>query len=141
LWTPGDWLSDSTIKNPIASPLRDIVYKVTVTNAAGCIAEDSVLIKVTPIDDIYMPTGFTPNNDGKNDVIRPGYGEKFILKEFTVYNRWGQKLFSTSQRSAGWNGKVNGLIQDTGVYVWIITAVDRSTNVEYKRKGVFVLIR
>jgi len=141
LWTPGKWLSDSTIKNPVATPEQDVTYAVFVTNSDGCVAVDSVFIKVIPIDGIYMPGGFTPNNNGKNDVIRPTYSEKFTLREFSIYNRWGQRVFTTSQRSVGWNGKVNGLIQDTGVYIWVIEVVDRFDDKKFQRKGTFVLIR
>ena len=140
-WSPGDWLSDSTVKNPVATPISDITYKIRVTNADGCFASDSVFIKVIQLDEIYMPTAFTPNNDGKNDVIKPRYGEKFILKEFSVFNRWGQKVFSTTQRGVGWDGKINGLDQDSGVYVWVITAVGSSSKTQHKRSGTFVLIR
>lgn len=139
-WTPTSWLSNPNIKNPVAMPLNDITYKVTATDNEGCKSEDSVFIKVMPLNDFYVPTAFTPNNDGKNDQIRPFFGAKFTLKEFSIFNRWGQKIFSTSERGVGWNGKVNNIIQNTGVYVWVINASD-DAGVHYERKGSFVLIR
>ncbi len=139
-WTPGSWLSDSSSKNPVAMPLDDITYKVTAINNEGCKSEDSIFIKVLPLDDFYVPGAFTPNDDGKNDKIRPFYGGKFTLSEFSIFNRWGQHVFSTRERGAGWNGRVNNLIQDAGVYVWIIRATDQS-GIHYERRGTFVLIR
>lgn len=140
VWAPPSGLSNPNIKNPVAMPLNDITYKVTVTNSEGCISEDSVFIKVIQLDNFYMPTAFTPNNDGKNDLIRPFYGSKFFLKEFSIYNRWGQKVFSTSVKGAGWNGKVNNILQNPGAYVWFINASDINGAL-IERKGSFVLIR
>lgn len=139
-WSPDAWLSNSSIRNPVATPLEDIVYKVTASNGEGCKGEDSVRITVLQYDDIYVPTGFTPNDDGKNDILKPFYHGQVMLKEFSIYSRWGQRVFSTSQRNAGWNGKINGMLQQAGVYVWFIKAVGKSGET-IERKGTFVLIR
>ncbi len=141
IWTPATWLSDSSIANPIATPGNNVTYKVVVRNDAGCSDSDYVSIKVLPFPGIYMPTGFTPNNDGLNDFIKPIITKEFSLQEFSVYNRWGQKIFSTSQKEVGWNGKLGGLVQDSGVYIWIINAVDLRTSNKIKQKGTFVILR
>jgi len=141
VWTPANGLSDDSISNPIAVPPRSMFYKVTVTNDAGCKDSDSVYIKVNPLPGIYMPTAFTPNNDGKNDIIRPTVTKEFMLEEFSIYNRWGEKIFTTSQNGAGWNGKRNGLVQDTGVYIWIVNATDNRDGAKHRLKGTFVIIR
>lgn len=140
LWSPDTWLSNSNIRNPVATPLEDIVYKVTASNNEGCKGEDSVRITVLQYDDIYIPTGFTPNDDGKNDILKPFYHGQVVLKEFSIYSRWGQQVFSTSLRNAGWNGKVKGKLQQAGVYVWFIKAIGKSGET-IERKGTFVLIR
>lgn len=139
-WSPSLWLDDEHRKDPVAMPLEDIQYKVTVTNGEGCKSEDSVRINVIQYDDIYVPNAFTPNNDGKNDIIRPFYPGYIFLKEFSVYNRWGQRIYSTSQRSAGWDGRIGSLLQNNGVYVWILKAEDKDGN-SIEKKGSFVLIR
>jgi gliding motility-associated-like protein len=140
-WTPPTWLSDPTIANPVATPGDKVTYKVVVRNDAGCSDSDYVQIKVMPFPGIYMPTGFTPNNDGLNDDIKPTFTKEFTLDEFSIYNRWGQKVFSTSQRNVGWNGQLAGLKQDAGVYVWVINALDTRTNTRIEKKGTFVLVR
>lgn len=139
-WTPSTGLSNPSIKTPQAMPLDDITYKVVAIDRDGCKSEDSVFVKVLPLDDIYVPNAFTPNNDGRNDVIRPWYSAKFLLTEFSIYNRWGQQVFTTRQRGAGWDGRINGVIQLTAVYVWLVRATD-SNGKHYERKGSFTLIR
>ena len=140
-WSPSKWLVDSTLKNVVAKPLQDIVYKVTATDDAGCSAEDSVFIKVLQYDDIYIPNAFTPNNDGRNDLLKPLYPGTILLKDFSIFNRWGNKIFTTSQRGTGWNGKVNGNFQPAGVYVWTFQAFDENTQKPVTRKGIVTLIR
>jgi gliding motility-associated-like protein len=140
-WTPRTGLSNSAIANPVAKPRRSTMYVITAYNQAGCKDLDSVFIKVNPIPGINVPSGFTPNNDGKNDVIRPIIADEYVLQEFSIYNRWGQKIFSTKEKDTGWNGKIKGVIQDSGVYVWIVNAVDTVSGIKEEKKGTLVLIR
>ena len=139
-WTPPIGLNDPAVSSPIASPLEDIVYKIKATDDNGCFSEDSVKVNVIQFNDFYVPSAFTPNNDGKNDVIRPFFGGKYTLLEFTVYNRWGEKVFTTSTRSDGWNGYFKNKIQSSGVYIWILRAVDENKKA-VERKGTLVLLR
>jgi gliding motility-associated-like protein len=138
-WSPPQWLSNPNIQNPVARPQNDITYVVTVTNDAGCKGIDSVAIHLHPIDGIYVPTGFTPGNDGKNDVIMPVMGTQYTLEEFSIYNRWGQKVFSTNVYGKGWDGKLNGQIQSGGVYVWIMKVTDPLKK-KIEKKGTLTLI-
>ena len=101
---------------------------------------DSVSIKVNPIPGIYIPAAFTPNNDGKNDIFRPLVGTGYTLKDFSIFNRWGQRIFFTSQTDNGWNGKIEGILQDSGAYIWMVNAFDKD-GLPYQRKGTVVLIR
>jgi len=139
-WTPPQWLSDPHIQNPIAKPLNDIEYTVTVTNDLGCQAVDSVFIHVKAVEGIYVPSAFTPDNDGLNDVIIPILGVRYNLAAFTIYNRWGQKIFSTTESGKGWDGTMNGHAQDAGTYVWIIVVTDSQKN-KTEKKGTVTLIR
>jgi len=140
-WSPNKWLSDSTIANPVATPGNNIKYKVVVRNDAGCVDSGYVSIKLRPLPGIYMPTGFTPNNDGLNDLVRPIITKEFTLQRFVIYNRWGQKIFETTEKGLGWNGKLNGVPQDSGVYAWVINATDTRNNQKHDLKGTFVIVR
>src|SRR6185295_10724374 len=123
-WTPSKWLNDPTIANPLSLPQNNITYIVTATNDAGCTDVDSVSIHVNLMEGIYMPTGFTPGNDGLNDIIAPILSRHYKLESFTIYNRWGEKIFSTTEPGKGWDGRLKGRKKPAGVYVWIVTVKD-----------------
>lgn len=143
-WSPPTFLNNAFISNPIATfpgGLDTVVYHVLVSTEQGCASSDSIkvyLFETKP--SIFIPTAFTPNNDGLNDIIRPTITgmQKFIY--FRIYNRWGQLLFSTSREGHGWDGFYNGKKQPSGTYIFSTSAVDY-TGKDYFKKGTFVLIR
>jgi gliding motility-associated-like protein len=139
-WSPTTWLSDPTAQNPVATPFDDIMYIVTASNDAGCKDVDSVFIHVNPMNDIFVPSAFTPDNDGLNDMLRPFFGLKYSLIEFTIYNRWGEKIFITSEKGKGWDGKLNGRLQSPGSYVWSIKVKNKDGKI-IQKTGVVTLIR
>lgn len=139
-WSPPTGLSDPTIANPIVTLENDQAYQLTVTSPEGCTDTDSIFITVFKGSAIYVPTGFTPNNDGLNDLLRPRYIGITEVKFFTVYNRWGEIVFSSRQIGGGWDGTLRGLPQPVGSYVWMLKAVDAVGQV-YEMKGSFLLLR
>jgi gliding motility-associated-like protein len=91
------------------------------------------------LPDIYLPTAFTPNRDGHNDILTPiALGMKSV-DVFIIYNRWGQLLFKTTTIGKGWNGMFKGMIQNTGTYVWYAEGMTYE-NKKITRKGSVVLI-
>lgn len=142
-WAPSKGLSDTRIPNPIVTLglTGDVVqYKVITSTIAGCIGEGFVTVRVYKGPDIYMPTAFSPNNDGRNDRFVPIPVGIKSLNYFRVYNRWGQLLFSTNQLHEGWDGKLGGTKQASGVYVWMIEAITNNDRVITK-KGTVSIIR
>ncbi len=142
-WSPVLGLSDPNIANPIvtAGVIGDVVqYRVVTSTIAGCKGEGYVTVRVYKGPDIYVPTGFTPNNDGKNDKFTPFPVGMKSYKYFRVFNRWGQLVFSTSKLHDGWDGKLGGRDQATGTYVWMIEGVTKDDRVITK-KGTITLIR
>ena len=139
-WSPSFGLNAIFIKNPVAVLNRDITYSVTAQTAAGCVAKDDISIKVFLGPEIYVPNAFTPNNDGLNDILKPILIGIKQLKYFAVYNRYGQQVYLTSVQGKGWNGMVNGEMQNTGAFVWIVEAEDYKGNI-LKRKGTAILIK
>lgn len=138
-WSPGKWLSDSTIRNPVVIPEDNIRYTF-IARSGDCTAYDTVNITVIQNDFLYIPTAFTPNADGKNDIIRPLINGRYQLKDFSIYNRNGEKVYTTSVRGNGWDGRIGGLVQNTGVYVWMLQATAPDGRVLF-RKGQVTLIR
>ena len=143
-WSPPFNLSATDIPNPVAlfaNLTEDVRYKVVGFNTEGCADSAYVNVKIfKPGPTVFVPTAFTPNNDGKNDLLKPiAAGIKYI-EYFNIYNRWGQLLFSTQINGHGWDGKINGVIQATGTFVWTVKATDY-TGVAYFQKGVVTLIR
>jgi len=139
-WTPSTGLSNPFILSPGASITDDETYIVTATTAEGCEASDTVNIKVFKGSAVYVPTGFTPNGDGRNDFLRGLYIGITKVDYFRIYNRWGQLIFSTNTLIDGWDGKIKGVKQPTGTYVWMLRAEDLAGKI-YEMKGVSTLIR
>ena len=144
LWSPSYSLSASNIANPIAifsEPAEMIRYKVNVYNSAGCYDSAFISVKVfATLPSIFVPTAFTPNNDGKNDELLPVIVGMQKMEYFNVYNRWGQLVFSTSVNGHGWDGRINGQLQGTNTYVWMVKAIDYLGQ-PYFRKGMVTLVR
>lgn len=144
LWTPTTGLDDPYSASPtvtLPETIDSIRYIVRAIGAGGCYAEDDVIVRVFKTGpDLFVPSAFTPNGDGKNDVIRPVGVGIATLQYFRIYNRWGQLVFSTSQTGKGWDGTLNGTPQPPGTYVFEAVGTDQLGNRVYK-KGTIVLIR
>ncbi len=137
-WSPADKLINPHILSPQTVGLDESAgFELTVTNDQGCSSTSTAVIKV--FTDLFMPTAFTPNNDGINDIYRIPPSATLTLKEFSVYDRWGTKLFSTKDVQAGWDGSFNGKRQNSGVYVYYLKSV--INNKEVSLKGSFLLVR
>ncbi|MEO6723073.1 MAG: PKD domain-containing protein [Ferruginibacter sp.] len=140
-WTPPTWLSNPTISNPVGFPEDNILYKLQVSTTPGCLGTDSIFVKVFKVPpSFYVPTGFSPNNDGRNDIMKPIMLGMRSLKYFRVFNRWGQMLFSTSQQGRGWDGMFKGSPQDPGTYVWMVEG-ETYTGEIIKKQGTVILLR
>ena len=94
-------------------------YWASVTNECGT-GSDSINVTFEPCD-LYFPSGFTPNNDGRNDIARAvGYLNFFRDYSLSIYNRWGQRIFYTEDIYSGWDGTFNGVTQNIGTYFYMI---------------------
>jgi gliding motility-associated-like protein len=117
-----------------------MVYRVTALSAAGCRGEGFVHIRVYKGPELYTPSAFTPNGDGLNETFYPFPVGIKSINYFRVYNRWGQMVFSSNQLLKGWDGKMGGVDQPSGVYVWMAEGVDKNNNLITK-KGTITVIR
>lgn len=134
-WSPSTGLSNPFSDAPIATLSQDQDYKVTVTTPEGCREEKLLKVKVYKGPTVYVPSAFSPNGDGKNEFLLPVYVGIKTLKEFAVFNRWGNKVFATNDLHKAWTG--NGT---AGTFVWLVQAVDVS-NKPISLKGTVTIIR
>ncbi|MGB3162639.1 MAG: gliding motility-associated C-terminal domain-containing protein [Chitinophagaceae bacterium] len=141
-WTPTGTLSNPNSGSTIASPAVTTQYVVTGTDFSGCINYDSVVVNVTNLNKggYLMPTGFTPNNDGLNDCYGIKYWGTILDLEFSIYNRWGERIFFTKNPTDCWDGRYKGLPQDAAVFIYMIKARTTCEGSIF-RKGTFTLIR
>ncbi|MCW3090958.1 MAG: cell surface protein [Ferruginibacter sp.] len=143
MWSPAIGLDNSSVGNPVANLdayFQNFTYVVTVSKGA-CFATDSIHIKIfTTGPEIFVPSAFTPNGDGKNDVLKPILVGIKNLETFKVFTRWGQLVYSSNQAKQGWDGTINGAPQQTAAYVYVavgLTYLDQ----KIMRKGTVLLIR
>ncbi len=144
LWSPFTGMNDPAIPNPIVilgSNIDYIIYRVKVGVPGDCYGYDDIKVTVyKTLPEIFIPTGFTPNGDGLNDILKPILAGIKQLQFFRIFNRWGQMIFSTSEPGRGWDGTFGGAKQPAGTYVVEASAIDYLGNKIVKR-GTFVLIR
>lgn len=141
-WLPKPMiLSNPFLSSITVSPPDTTLYKVFVTDGQGCIGYDSVFVFIDPSIVLLIPTGFSPNGDGKNDVFK--IIKSLNVRElfsFEVFNRWGEKVFFTKNINDGWNGTYNELPSPGGVYVWRVEGIG-AHNEKIMRSGNVTLIR
>ncbi len=140
LWSPSEGLSDPASPNPVASPTKTQTYTVTVSTSPGCSSTGTVTVYNNRDASLarYMPNAFTPNGDGINDCYGMKYWMYIKQLEFTIYNRWGEKVFTTDNPANCWDGLYKGKIL-AGNYVYYIKAKTDCGNAELS--GNFLLIR
>ncbi|MBS1633165.1 MAG: gliding motility-associated C-terminal domain-containing protein, partial [Bacteroidetes bacterium] len=118
-----------------------ITYVVRATDSIGCYAEDNIKVTIFKTGpDIFVPSAFTPNGDGKNDIVKPICVGIAQLNYFKIFNRWGQLVFNSSQIGKGWDGNIGGTRQSTGNFVYMAQGIDYTGKTIF-RKGNVVLIR
>ncbi len=139
-WLPAYGLNNNLIKSPTAILDRDITYTVLASTLENCIGKDTVNIKVYEGPEIYVPTAFTPDGNNSNDILRAFPVGLKEFKYFAVFNRYGQRVFYTTNANVGWDGKVLGKDQNTGSYVWIAEGIDYKGSAIVS-KGTVVLIK
>lgn len=145
-WTPSDSLLCGNCDQAVARPDSTTLYQVLVTDANGCQDRDEVRVTVRIRRDVYVPNGFSPNNDGVNDVIMvyAGEGVEKVL-EFDIYSRWGESVFYAANFPPnnplyGWNGFFRNKPAVLDVYVYYVRILYKD-GTEKLFKGDVMLMR
>ncbi len=124
-WSPAESLSCARCNDPVAFPLQNTQYVLEATDPNGCVALDSVWVRISPERPVFFPNAFSPDGDGENDYFGvfggPGLRQ---VRSLRIFDRWGNLLFerenvSVNNPSTGWDGRVNGRELTTGVYVYL----------------------
>ena len=139
IWAPDTFLSDNTIANPTYTAIQTTEYIIVVTDQAGCVARDTITMSVLP-DILLIPTAFSPNGDGKNDLFRP-LNPNLKTLVFRVYDRWGVLVYETDVIGDGWDGTYKNMKQDLGVYVWQAQYSLTGINETFTASGNVTLVR
>lgn len=142
-WTPAYGLSTTDSAYTIANPKENTSYLVVVTDSFGCKALDSISIYIIPEEIVLVPTGFSPNGDGVNDVLNVTLSPNLTLQEFRIYNRWGEEVFNypKDNRGKGWDGMYKEREQPISTYVWVVVAKNKVSGNTVNRNGNVTLLR
>ena len=147
-WGPATGLNCTTCQTPIASPIATTIYCVTVTDSNGCSDSACVTVNVeTKCEELFIPTAFSPNGDNNNDCFLI-YGNSSCLKSFylVVYDRWGEKVFSSNNLDTSWDGTSTSHSVEknkklsSGVFVYYLNAITLKGE-EINKRGNISLIR
>ena len=110
----------------------------------GCSDTAYQVITVKDVVILYVPNTFTPNEDGLNELFIPqltaGY-DRDQGYEFTIYDRWGEQIFQSTQVLEGWDGTFQGKLVQNGTYIWKIRFKDSMSNRIYEEHGHVNLVR
>ena len=131
LWQDGS-------KQPFFNISNDGYYALTAANTCG-ILTDSIKAIVS-LCTLNMPSAFTPNKDGINDIFRVKHPFPVSKFNMAIYNRWGQKIFESSDITRGWDGTLKGLPASMDTYIWIISLTDTEGK-KQNAQGTVTLIR
>jgi len=141
-WSPSFIFQSDTARNPIGNfPAGTNQIIMLTTTPEGCAGKDTVIVKAYQGPTYYVPSGFSPGNrDGRNDLFRPvpvGIEETFF---FSVFNRYGQLVFTTKTFFEGWDGTWKGQLQPEGAYVWMVKGRSIDGKI-VEQKGTVMLVR
>jgi gliding motility-associated-like protein len=140
LWWPSNFCDNPTIPNPIVKVSNDLEFIVTGVDERGCIGSDSLMVSFDGETTVNVPNVFTPNGDGINDRIRLLFYCPFDLKEFSIFNRWGQMVYSSNNPNQAWDGTFNGEPCNMDVYYYLIKGVIGGKK-DFMLKGDISLLR
>ncbi len=142
-WSPATGLDNPNIKNPtflLNTNVDSIIYSVKIIDTTGCPITDRQVVWIFNKPGVHMPTAFTPNGDGINDLFIPVFSSNIRVKYLRIFDRWGKLIFETIDMTRGWDGTINGIPSPMSTYVWVISAIDTYGN-DIVKKGSVTLIR
>ncbi len=117
-------------------------YTVSVTDATGCELKDTLYINSGPCcENIFFPTAFSPNGDGNNDEWKMTTSTGLEIEQFAIFNRYGQKIWTTIDQRRGWDGTQRSKEAEPGVYFYLLRYKCLTNGEKYTKKGDFMLVK
>ena len=117
------------------------LYRITAQNGCGRdTAQINIVFESCPCA-LLLPNAFTPNGDGVNDNFRPLHACDMTDYSMTIFNRYGEKIYFTTDPLEGWNGKIKGSLLNMGGYVWTVIYTKPSTRQLIQKQGSVLLLR
>lgn len=143
VWSPAKTLDNRFIPMPEAKPDTTTTYYVEVRDPLGCRSGDSVIVtvfyEICDDPEVYIPTGFTPNKDGKNDALYV-MGDNIQKMHLMIYDRWGQMVFESDNQKKGWDGTYKGIELEPGVFAYYLY-VECIGGASMSKKGNITLLK
>ena len=142
-WSFGDTVSSNNFSSQINSThtynaIGNYNVILIASNASGCVDTAAQIISVSNSNDLFIPTTFTPNSDGHNDVFRVR-GNKFQLNEMDIYDQWGTLIYQTDASKPTWDGMSKGELVQNGTYVYRIHLILENSEEKVLTGGVTVI--
>ncbi|MCP9751563.1 gliding motility-associated C-terminal domain-containing protein, partial [Ferruginibacter sp. HRS2-29] len=140
-WLPLATFTNQTSLTQALVASANATYRAVALSAAGCIdtASVSIIVSAPEKHEVFVPNVFTPNGDGKNDVLKV-YSTTLKSMEFSIFNQWGEMIFRTSNINGGWDGTAKGKLQPGTVYIYVLKAVMLDNSI-INKKGSVTLLR
>ena len=139
-WLPEQYFTEQNSYRQWARIDYGRLITLQITDGYNCSATDSIQINPENCCEVYFPSAFTPNGDGKNDIFRPVTQGHQSISLFVVKNRWGQQVYEGLNDRWGWDGTFAGVAQDMGVYFYYIK-YKCTDGKYYEEKGEVMLVR
>jgi gliding motility-associated-like protein len=143
VWTPDSNISSINSQSPTVAPKTTTTYSVAAVDSNNCSVSGSINVTVTANtqNDFIMPTAFSPNGDGVNDLFKAILRNGATVTMFHIYNRWGELIYDKDRdNSDGWEGLYKNVAQPIGVYVYFISVKSVSGKV-VTQEGNLTLLR
>ena len=141
-WAPDHGLNCPTCANTSTRPDESTLFTITAIDTNGCTAQDTISIYVISDHVLFVPNSFTPNGDGNNDYFQLfGNLQGINHIRFTVFDRWGEKVFETEQIDFKWDAVYKGEKLPMAVYIYILEIAFLDDQTTHLKKGSITLLR
>lgn len=139
-WVPSEGLSCADCSNPIVNIYNDEEFTLTFYDENGCFTTTSTYIEVSDTLRYFIPNAFTPGGFDETNNLFEVYGQDIKFVDMMIFNRWGEKIYETSNALEGWDGTYQNVLQNPGVYTYFIKITFLNDD-QVEKKGSITLLR